>query len=93
LKSAEPRSAASWPKRNPDSASLAQPCRKDTAEALRLSRQAVQEVPSKNGYYNTLGLAEYRNDLWNQAIISLHRSIELDAGTDPTDFFFLAMAH
>lgn len=66
--------------------------RRRPEEALRLSRQAVQEVPSKNGYYNTLGLAEYRNDLWDRAIASLHRSIELDAGTDPTDFFFLAMA-
>src|SRR5712691_3631491 len=30
LRSAEPRSAASWPKRNPDSGRLTQPCRKDT---------------------------------------------------------------
>ena len=30
FKSAEPPSAASWPKRNPDSSGLTQPCRKDT---------------------------------------------------------------
>src|ERR1700735_5148860 len=30
FKLAEPRSVASWPKRNPDLARLTQPCRKDT---------------------------------------------------------------
>ena len=30
LRSAEPRSVASWPKRDPDSGRLTQPCRKDT---------------------------------------------------------------
>jgi Tfp pilus assembly protein PilF len=67
--------------------------RRRPEEALRLSRQAVQESPSKNGYYNTLGLAEYRNGHWDEAITALKRSIELDAGNDPTDYFFLAMAH
>ena len=32
--SAEPPSAASWPKRNPDSGGLTQPCRKDTVGPL-----------------------------------------------------------
>src|SRR5450432_3125412 len=34
--SAEPPSAASWPKRNLESAHLTQPCRKDTNERSRL---------------------------------------------------------
>jgi hypothetical protein len=40
-----------------------------------------------------LGLAEYRNGLWDGAIATLEKSIEMSKGTDPTDFFFLAMAH
>jgi serine/threonine protein kinase/Tfp pilus assembly protein PilF len=62
-------------------------------EALQLSRRAVKGAPDVGGYYNTLGLVEYRNDLWDEAIVTLNRAAEMDNGADPTDFFFLAMAH
>jgi tetratricopeptide (TPR) repeat protein len=62
-------------------------------EALQLSRRAVQEAPDVATYFNTLGLAEYRNGHWEKAIATLKKSIEMSKGTDPTDFFFLAMAH
>jgi len=62
-------------------------------EALQLARQLVKGSPDNGGYYNTLGLAEYRNDLWDDAIAALGQSVEKNNGSEPTDFFFLAMAH
>jgi tetratricopeptide (TPR) repeat protein len=63
------------------------------AEALQLSRKAVKEAPNVATDYNTLGLSEYRNNLWDEAITTLNKSLEMNKGKDPTDFFFLAMAH
>jgi serine/threonine-protein kinase len=62
-------------------------------EALELILHAIREAPNVSTYYNTLGLAEYRNGLWNEAIATLTKSVEMSKGSDPTDFFFLAMAH
>jgi len=62
-------------------------------EALQLARRAVQAAPNVATNYNTLGLAEYRNGLWDEAIASLNKSAELNRGAEPTDFFFLSMAH
>ncbi len=61
-------------------------------EALDLSRRAVKDSPLANNL-NTLGIAEYRNGLWDQAIATLHKSTEMNKGMDPTDFFFTGMAH
>ena len=62
-------------------------------EALELARRAVKAAPAAAFPYNTLGLAQYRNGLWDDAIVSLNKSAELDHGTKPLDFFFLSMAH
>ena len=64
-----------------------------SGEALQLARAAVEGLPNEGGAYQTLGMAAYRNDRWAEAITALNRSAELDKGTDPADFFFLAMAH
>lgn len=61
-------------------------------EALELSRRAIKGAPKSLGYLNTLGLAEVRNGLWDEAIATLNQCAETDKGSDPTDFFFLAMA-
>jgi tetratricopeptide (TPR) repeat protein len=66
--------------------------RRRPEEALELARRAVKEGPDIATYYNTLGLAEYRNGLYEQATATLRKSIEMNKGTDPSDFFFLAMA-
>lgn len=66
--------------------------RRRPEEALPLARRAVQAAPNAADY-NTLGLAQYRNGLWDEAIATLNKSAEMDKGSDPTDFFFLAMAH
>jgi serine/threonine-protein kinase len=62
-------------------------------EALQLSRRAVQEGSDVATNFNTLGLAEYRSGHWDAAITTLKKSIEMSKGTDPTDFFFLAMVY
>jgi tetratricopeptide (TPR) repeat protein len=70
------------------------PGQRSPAEALPLARRAVQVMPDSGDTDNTLGLVEYRNDHWDQAISSLNRAVDLHkAAPDPTDFFFLAMAH
>ncbi len=43
--------------------------------------------------WNTLGIAQYRAGQWQAAIDSLNRSMQLYAGGDSFDWFFLAMAH
>jgi tetratricopeptide (TPR) repeat protein len=66
--------------------------KRNPEEALKLARKGVKEAPDVATNYNTLGLAEYRNGLYEQAITTLKKSIEMNKGTDPSDFFFLAMA-
>ncbi|HEV2490262.1 MAG TPA: serine/threonine-protein kinase [Candidatus Acidoferrales bacterium] len=61
-------------------------------EALDLVRRAFKAAPEGN-YYGTLGLAEYRNGLWNDAIATLNKSAELNKGAEPTDFFLLSMSY
>jgi len=67
--------------------------RRRPEEALQLARRALKGTPDVATYYNTLGLAEYRNGLWDEAVVSLNKSAEMNKGSDPTDFLFLAMAH
>jgi len=62
-------------------------------EALQLARRAVKGAPEAAAYYNSLGLAEYRNGLWDEAVATLHKSAEMSKGSEPLDFLFLAMAH
>ncbi len=64
-----------------------------SAEGLTLARRAVQAEPESGRDYNTLGLAEYRNDHWDGSISALNRAVELNKGSRALDFFFLAMAH
>ena len=63
------------------------------AEALQLSRKSVELAGENAGNeYNTLGLALVRSRLWDEAVSTLHKSVEFNKSSEPTDFFFLAMA-
>ena len=44
-------------------------------------------------YYNTLGAAYYQEGKFSKAIETFQRSMELQAGGNSWDWFFLAMAH
>ena len=65
----------------------------DSQLALRLAKKAVEQEPQAGGYWNTLGVAHYRVGDWKAAIEALEKSMQLRAGGDPADWFFLAMAH
>ena len=61
-------------------------------EALDLARQAVRVAPKSGAFLNTLGLAEVRNGMFDDAIATLNQSVIANKGAEPTDFLFLAMA-
>ena len=62
----------------------------DAALAIRLASQAVDWEPNQAGFWNTLGVANYRVGDWFAAALALRRSIELNKGGNATDWFFLA---
>jgi tetratricopeptide (TPR) repeat protein len=65
----------------------------DAARAVELAKKAVERAPGNGGYWNTLGVAQYRRGDWNAAVHALERSAELREGGDSSDWFFLAMAY
>jgi DNA repair protein RecN (Recombination protein N) len=63
-------------------------------EALgELAERAAGLAPKDGGIWNTLGVARYRAGDWKRAAEALEKSMELRAGGDAFDWFFLAMAH
>jgi tetratricopeptide (TPR) repeat protein len=65
--------------------------------ALRWAEEACQSEPGNGHYLNTLGVAQYRNGKYAEALASLTQSEPLLAkiyqGSFPGDLAFLAMAH
>jgi tetratricopeptide (TPR) repeat protein len=66
---------------------------RDPARAVALAGKAVQRAPGNGDFYNTLGAAHYRAGDCKAAVAALDNSMELRAGGDALDWFFLAMAH
>jgi tetratricopeptide (TPR) repeat protein len=66
---------------------------RDAAQAVKHARIAVEIEPQTGNYWNTLGVALYRNGNWNEAKNALSRSIELRGNGDSFDWFFLAIIH
>jgi serine/threonine protein kinase len=62
-------------------------------KALALAKQTTERKPKTGDYWNTLGVAYYRTGDWKNAVVALTKSMDLRKGGDPTDWFFLAMAH
>jgi tetratricopeptide (TPR) repeat protein len=62
--------------------------------ALALARRAVELGPQQGIFLNTLGVAEYRAGMYDQAIETLTRSLAVSGGQNGAfDLYFLAMAH
>ncbi len=66
---------------------------RDYHEAAALAGKAIDLAPKEGGNYNTLALAEYRRDRWDEAIAAAEQSDKLIKGVDASNWFFLAMAH
>jgi serine/threonine protein kinase/Flp pilus assembly protein TadD len=66
---------------------------RDSEEALRHAKKAVELAPGSGKNWNTLGAAQYRNGDWKAAIEALMKSAQLSGEGSSFDFFFLAMAH
>ena len=70
------------------------PAGRDAAAALEIAQKAVDLVPNEAAYLNTLGVAQYRNGLFEEAIASLEKSRALWNGkSEAYDLFFLATCH
>jgi tetratricopeptide (TPR) repeat protein len=65
---------------------------RDPDHAVKHAKKAVELAPGHGGFWNTLGVAQYRKGDWKAAVAALNKSIQLRKGGDSTDFFFLAMA-
>ena len=63
------------------------------AEALQLARASVQGPSTEPWMLTTLGLAEYRNGHWDEAIAALNHALQMGKDTDPADDLFLSLAH
>jgi serine/threonine protein kinase len=74
-------------------ATAADPKTRNATEAIRVSRQAIEMIPKKGDFWNTLGVAQYRAGEFKAAIETLTKSTQLRKGGDSADWFFLAMAH
>jgi tetratricopeptide (TPR) repeat protein/tRNA A-37 threonylcarbamoyl transferase component Bud32 len=74
-------------------ATCSEPRLRNGAEALRLAQKAVGANPSSASFWNTLGVAHYRNGSDQEAIAALEKAMRLRGGGQSFDWFFLAMAH
>jgi tetratricopeptide (TPR) repeat protein len=66
---------------------------RDPRAAVGFARRAVDLVPTDGNSWNTLGVAYYRDQNWDEALSALYRSMELREEGDSFDWFFLAMIH
>jgi len=62
------------------------------AKALKAAEAASKEHPDNGVVLNTLGVAQYRVGAYEEALVTLTRSDEINGGI-PADWAFIAMAH
>jgi tetratricopeptide (TPR) repeat protein len=74
-------------------ATCPQPKLRDPSQAVERAKKAVVLAPKVGGYWNTLGVAQYRVGDWKSAVEALEKARELPGGGDADTWLFLAMAH
>jgi tetratricopeptide (TPR) repeat protein len=67
---------------------------RDPTRALELIQAAIKHQPENATFLNTLGVVQYRNGQYKEALASLEKSLAARQGhQDGFDLFFLAMCH
>jgi serine/threonine protein kinase/WD40 repeat protein len=67
---------------------------RDPAKALKLIQEAVKLRPNDTTFLNTLGVVQYRNGKYKDAVLTLEKSLAASKGeSDGFDLFVLAMCH
>jgi tetratricopeptide (TPR) repeat protein len=64
----------------------------DPAQAAVWATTAVEHAPEDATYWNTLGVACYSAERWQDAIAALENAVELGSGGTSFDHFYLALA-
>jgi tetratricopeptide (TPR) repeat protein len=64
---------------------------RDPPQAVIHAQRAIELAPGQGNFWNTLGVAFYRDGQYDAANDALHRSIELRTNGDSFDWFFLAL--
>jgi WD40 repeat protein/serine/threonine protein kinase/tetratricopeptide (TPR) repeat protein len=66
----------------------------DIQVAVTLAKRAIAATSNSASIWNTLGVACYQAELWDEAIEALEKSVELGSSDEESfDSFFLAMAY
>jgi tetratricopeptide (TPR) repeat protein len=65
---------------------------RDSARAVKLAREVVDQSPHMAAAWNALGVALYRAGAAKEAVRPLRRSVEMTSGGGVESWFFLAMA-
>jgi len=69
------------------------PAKRDPRRAVKLAQEAVELSPKGSEYQNTLGIAQYRDGNWKDAVSALQKYRELRPyDWENSNPFFLAMA-
>ena len=55
---------------------------RNPSQAVESAKKATELAPKKGGYWNTLGVAQYRAGAWQAAVAALERSMALRQGGD-----------
>jgi tetratricopeptide (TPR) repeat protein len=64
---------------------------RDPPEAVAHAKRATLLAPEQGNYWNSLGVAYFRNGQWEEAAQTLNHAMQLRDNGDSFDWFFLAM--
>jgi len=74
-------------------ADCADPRLRDPARAVALAQKAVKRIPENGNFWGTLGVAQYRQGQWKDALVSLEKMNRFCQERDEGTWWFLAMVH